>query len=787
LCSAGLHPLFAYGKPARCGSCNRERALERTSETLVTCFPAVSPAGARAALERAAPTTKMLGKVAAHLTTHPTALTDGDSAAPLPVARLIDALRAAGVHGLVDPCCMDCGQAKHLHYRVPGGRVCNACEKRRRPREPCPRCGKLSPRGARVDGVMVGACCYVRPAERCTVCGVNRSGRSYRTRRRICTDCAQRSHTSCETCGRDAPIPETGAPARCVPCATRSPAPCVVCGELTVALDRSRRPRCEKCYRRPTRMCGRCGRVRVIVRKAVDGEPDLCAICWTGPTMACERCGQERPCRGERRGRWLCGGCAPVRPQRCGHCGRDRRPMAHWPEGPVCNTCYHRALSAKSVCPACGQTRRLLRYPGFAEPVCRHCAGADDDHVCARCGAEEALHKRGVCARCVLDDRLTELLGDPAHRARRGLNGLFDALYAARSAKDMLRWLADSPATAIIAQIAGGEAACSHETLDRLADGPAVRRLEHLLVATGALPPRDPALARLERWIAEFLAARDDEAPLRSYARWVVLHRYRRKSRRAPLTTGGLSRPKAELRSARAFVDWLTERQTPLADCKQSDIDAWLAGPRADRHIARAFVRWAIARGLTPKLDFPTGSRSGPTPPVTDHDRVALARQLLHDPSIAVRDRVAGVLIVLFAQPVGRIARLIVDDITVVDESVAVRFGDTAITLPEPLASDLRVLIADRRGCVAAAVPESRWLFPGGSPGQPISERVLSLRLKRIGVDCPEARRTALLQLAGQMPAALVADLLGVHVATATQWAQIAGRTWSDYPALRAQ
>jgi integrase len=166
---------------------------------------------------------------------------------------------------------------------------------------------------------------------------------------------------------------------------------------------------------------------------------------------------------------------------------------------------------------------------------------------------------------------------------------------------------------------------------------------------------------------------------------------------------------------------------------------------------------------------------------------VALARQLLHDPGIAVRDRVAGVLIVLFAQPVGRIARLTVDDITVVDESVAVRFGDTAITLPGPLASDLRVLIADRRGCVAAAVPESRWLFPGGSPGQPISERVLSLRLKRIGVDCPEARRTALLQLAGQMPAALVADLLGVHVATATQWAQIAGRTWSDYPALRAQ
>ena len=50
---------------------------------------------------------------------------------------------------------------------------------------------------------------------------------------------------------------------------------------------------------------------------------------------------------------------------------------------------------------------------------------------------------------------------------------------------------------------------------------------------------------------------------------------------------------------------------------------------------------------------------------------------------------------------------------------------------------------------------------------------------------CNQARRAALLHLAGRLPAALVADLLGVHVATATQSAQIAGRPWSDYPTLR--
>ncbi len=57
--------------------------------------------------------------------------------------------------------------------------------------------------------------------------------------------------------------------------------------------------------------------------------------------------------------------------------------------------------------------------------------------------------------------------------------------------------------------------------------------------------------------------------------------------------------------------------------------------------------------------------------------------------------------------------------------------------------------------------------------------------MKRIGVECNDARRAALLHLAGRLPAAIVADMLGVHIATATQWAQIAGRPWGDYPAMR--
>ena len=51
----------------------------------------------------------------------------------------------------------------------------------------------------------------------------------------------------------------------------------------------------------------------------------------------------------------------------------------------------------------------------------------------------------------------------------------------------------------------------------------AARRLEALLVAAGALPSRDPALARMEEWIEQHLAGSDHEAVLRPFAHWIVL------------------------------------------------------------------------------------------------------------------------------------------------------------------------------------------------------------------------------------------------------------------------
>jgi hypothetical protein len=63
----------------------------------------------------------------------------------------------------------------------------------------------------------------------------------------------------------------------------------------------------------------------------------------------------------------------------------------------------------------------------------------------------------------------------------------------------------------------------------------------------------------------------------------------------------------------------------------------------------------------------------------------------------------------------------------------------------------------------------------------------MSRRLRRHGVKAGAHRLAALYQLAAEMPAALVADLLGVHRVTADVWCRTAGRIWANYPEMRAE
>ena len=83
--------------------------------------------------------------------------------------------------------------------------------------------------------------------------------------------------------------------------------------------------------------------------------------------------------------------------------------------------------------------------------------------------------------------------------------------------------------------------------------------------------------------------------------------------------------------------------------------------------------------------------------------------------------------------------------------------------------------------------PATTWLFPGHLPGRPITPARLGERLRAIGIYAQTGRRAALLDLAAQLPAAVLADLLGLHETTAAKWMHQAGGDWSRYAAELAR
>ena len=168
-------------------------------------------------------------------------------------------------------------------------------------------------------------------------------------------------------------------------------------------------------------------------------------------------------------------------------------------------------------------------------------------------------------------------------------------------------------------------------------------------------------------------------------------------------------------------------------------------------------------------------------------DRWAIVRRLLHDDQLELVDRVAGSFVLLYAQPLSRVAVITHDQITLHDDgAVSVRFATHEIGLPEPLASLRRQRSPrePRRGHIGIGAPTtSPWLFPGHLPGRPITPARLGERLALFGIDARAARRAALLQLAAELPAPVLAGSLGITTTTAVDWVKAAGGDWANYAA----
>ena len=452
-------------------------------------------------------------------------------------------------------------------------------------------------------------------------------------------------------------------------------------------------------------------------------------------------------------------------------------------EDAECELCSRRRMRTRIDCAFCGRSGR----PSARDRTrCERCAGEKVRQVCVGCGAEELNHTAGRCARCSLREVLSGLCtaGDPAAITR--LEPYLHALANGPQPWTTLKWIGRSGGWETIVELATAARAISHAALDQVDRGMTTSFLRAALVSHGVLEPRGEQAARFDRAARTALpqlAAGDDRTQIRAFSTWRLQHDLTRRERRGQTTRASARASISYLHAAVNLAQWAHARQLTLAQLRQEDLDRWLAEGSAATAMIRPFLKWAHRGGLTAPLSAPWPTVQQHTAPLDDDTRLAYAQRLLGDADLDLRDRVAGCLVLLYAQPVSRILMLTTEHLTTNRGRTAIRLGNTPLELPEPLGQLTARLASERPGRATTAVGGSApaWLFQGMRVGTPLDETHFRRRLQRLAIMPRAARTAAQTNLAAALPPTIVADLLGFSTSAASNWYQLTGGEWNRY------
>ncbi|MHA7288012.1 site-specific integrase [Arthrobacter sp. MDT3-44] len=422
------------------------------------------------------------------------------------------------------------------------------------------------------------------------------------------------------------------------------------------------------------------------------------------------------------------------------------------------------------------------------EPVCVECAGITQDYHCTGCGTETEHYRRGICARCSLRDDLTVLLGvdwsDPNPETTTA-GKLLTALCAAQRPESILTWLRRAGVRDLLRRLATGEIPCTHEALDK---EPNIKRAEHLrslLVHHNLLPARDHYLSLFERWLTDTLEAIDDpdvRRPVESFARWHHLHRIRNLSANQKPTRGPVHNARQDINQTIRFLTWLKSAHgRAIASCTQPDVDAWLAEGPTSRHAIKTFFGWAVRNRTCTHITI-RHRQARTVPMLTQDQRLAWLKACLTSGIDTLPYRVAGALLLLYAQPVVKIVAMKSTDVILAPDGVRLSLGQRdPVPVPEPFAALLKQHLASRPNLRTAGRDDSQWLFPGYRAGNHLHPTTVQNRLAKLGINVIGARNAALRGLTSETPAPLVAEMLGYSYKVTQQHATETAAPWSRY------
>lgn len=500
-----------------------------------------------------------------------------------------------------------------------------------------------------------------------------------------------------------------------------------------------------------------------------------------GPVAVCSRCAVEGPCRFATTATPICERCAPRRTLACRACGKRRWASAFEPGKRICVSCARKRATPR--CSGCNKRRRteLQTVQDSRRSLCAVCIAPTVERRCSSC--DEVCERRrwpgGLCERCELIRQLDELRQHALAERGRQLEPLLASLRGAPTPGAPLAWLGTSPAARTLRLMLAGAWSISHETLDANDAGQATAYLRARMVALEILPQRDEMLVRFDRWctkqIAEMLAV-PDRTHLAAYARWKLRPELVRRASSATAPSAGRY-ARRKFRIARQLILLLDQHELTLLDLRQEMVDDWLAEAPSRALPARAFLDWAHQRNATTaSLAVRRAAPQNVTAPLDQAHRIDQARWLLDDTTIPLGTRVAALLVLLYGQHASRIARLESLDVRRVEGRVLLTLGSAAIDLPAPVG----VLVGKLRDdCVG------RWLFPGAKHGSALHPATMSRRINKL-LDTPTgvARTSALVALAADVPAPILAELLGYCNDTAGHWRRAASGDWARYAAL---
>lgn len=468
----------------------------------------------------------------------------------------------------------------------------------------------------------------------------------------------------------------------------------------------------------------------------------------------------------------------------CCRCQGHWRFGFNWPEGYVCRSCVTRATKLYGCCPGCSGERLLVGRDSAGEAICVDCAGITTSFTCSTCGREGRTWHTRTCLSCSLERRLKAMLNDGSGRVAPALLPLFDKLVAAANAESVMSWISKPAVRERLSSLALSKTPLSHEGIDTMAGAQGREFLRELLVELGLLPYRDKYLAAFESWRVRRLASIDEPQVAREIALYLAWRHsrdltVRAEAGRVPAQAANLARDKTD--AAVRFLAFLSERGVTLAELRQEDVDVFFATvPNA--RVAVDFLAFAMAHRRCPRVQL-ARHRSRSSPGCSLAQLNAIVRRLLEDESIALADRVAGLIVLLFAQLLTRVVALTVDDITEADGALLLSLGEDPVVLPEPVAELVSRYLLERRN-MNTTNTTTRYLFPGRRPGEHLIAPQLAWRLRRLGITKHE-RQGALTHLLNEVPAAVVAKATGYSLGTTTVRASQAGTSWASYVALK--